>query len=583
MVAPLAGAMGLGELHSSSFLGQPLQASVPIVSDDSRYGLEDIRVKQLSLAEARALGIDLAGDSPRLGLKLVNKNGLLLVDLVGKGPVDEPFLNILLELKWPTGTVYREYTLLLDPPSTIAQAVASNRLSADVAPNSYTATSSAATRQRPVNIRSGDSAYRVQIGDSLSRIAGQLVQGSQYTSSEMMRWLLVNNPGAFVAGDMNRIMAGKTLTLPVGADLEDLGRSELGTTGTHAEGVQNKIQLEAKAPIGDQTATPVVAPSPPEQTQSGASRLTIFTPEDKYTGAQASAQSLASRIAQADELAERLRRENEALHQRLFAIENSTYLNSLEQLLLLKEQQVTKLRQQLDAQAISASTKVPTQSRAEDPGQVDKNIGTAPAVDSSSEGLLFTNRWWWMFGLMVLSLIGAGYFFVRWQFLERKSNTQPQDLDSGQSEEALLLELDDIIAQQDGFIKIETPPQISTDKVSPPPKTDLWKPLASSSYGAPRRSEDVVKNSIREKTSNYVQPEVDEFDRPYHDELDILISEAIDAAKRGAFDVAESLLVAERTHQAHMPLNDRLKANSRLDLGLEVIYQLREQQASSST
>ena len=31
-------------------------------------------------------------------------------------PVNEPFLDMLIELHWPTGRLVREYTFLLDPP-----------------------------------------------------------------------------------------------------------------------------------------------------------------------------------------------------------------------------------------------------------------------------------------------------------------------------------------------------------------------------------------------------------------------------------------------------------------------------------
>src|SRR5690606_28556578 len=43
----------------------------------------------------------------------VDGNRILLTT---REPVNEPFLNFLVELNWPAGRVLREYTVLLDPP-----------------------------------------------------------------------------------------------------------------------------------------------------------------------------------------------------------------------------------------------------------------------------------------------------------------------------------------------------------------------------------------------------------------------------------------------------------------------------------
>src|SRR5205807_5196428 len=44
-------------------------------------------------------------------------DGSFVVHVTSAQPVNEPFLDLLLELSWSTGRVLREYTVLLDPPA----------------------------------------------------------------------------------------------------------------------------------------------------------------------------------------------------------------------------------------------------------------------------------------------------------------------------------------------------------------------------------------------------------------------------------------------------------------------------------
>lgn len=43
-------------------------------------------------------------------------NGQSIVKVTSFRPINEPFLDFLVELNWPAGRLVREYTFLLDPP-----------------------------------------------------------------------------------------------------------------------------------------------------------------------------------------------------------------------------------------------------------------------------------------------------------------------------------------------------------------------------------------------------------------------------------------------------------------------------------
>jgi pilus assembly protein FimV len=50
--------------------------------------------------------------------------GNAVVKVTSSRPINEPFLDFLVELNWPAGRLVREYTFLLDPPEIAAKQTA---------------------------------------------------------------------------------------------------------------------------------------------------------------------------------------------------------------------------------------------------------------------------------------------------------------------------------------------------------------------------------------------------------------------------------------------------------------------------
>src|SRR2546430_3955660 len=114
-LAAVANAAGLGRLTVLSPLGQPLLAEIEIVS--LQPGEEEGLSARLAAPEAfEQAGIDInpALNSLRINLERRDKRPFLRVTTLQ--PVNEPFLDMLIELSWSSGRLVREYTFLLDPP-----------------------------------------------------------------------------------------------------------------------------------------------------------------------------------------------------------------------------------------------------------------------------------------------------------------------------------------------------------------------------------------------------------------------------------------------------------------------------------
>src|SRR5258706_11525299 len=115
LCAPLmAHAAGLGRLTVNSALGQPLRAEIEIVS--LQAGEEDsLQARLASMDAFRQAGIELSGALVGLQFSIEKRAGRPVIRLSTSQPVNEPFLDLLVELSWATGRLVREYTFLIDP------------------------------------------------------------------------------------------------------------------------------------------------------------------------------------------------------------------------------------------------------------------------------------------------------------------------------------------------------------------------------------------------------------------------------------------------------------------------------------
>ncbi len=248
---PSSWAAGLGRLTVQSALGQPLRAEVEVTSV-SRDEAPTLAVRLASQSAFRQANLEFNPALSALRFELDRRGeGNYVVRISSLQPVNEPFLDLLVELTWATGRVLREYTVLLDPPAlraapdviapvagapTLAPAPAPTAPAAvpplaQVAPPAAPpapapAPSPAAAPARPVPAEpSAAGEYVVRPGDTLGRIA--LANKSPSVSLDQMLVALFRaNPHAFAADNMNRLFAGRTLIIPSEADALAIERAD---------------------------------------------------------------------------------------------------------------------------------------------------------------------------------------------------------------------------------------------------------------------------------------------------------------------------------------------------------------------
>ncbi|MBV5331087.1 pilus assembly protein, partial [bacterium] len=177
-------------------------------------------------------------------------SGKTVINLVSSAPINDPFIDMLLELNWPTGRLVREYTFLLDPPEVSAKnaakvapvAVSKPEISVDKPTPSAQASSAVVNEPRaktpppkarvqeapakPVEQAADSSETReVKRGDTLSKIAGA-TKPEGVSLEQMLVGLFRANQEAFDGGNMNRLKTGKILSIPEKSALEAVSSGE---------------------------------------------------------------------------------------------------------------------------------------------------------------------------------------------------------------------------------------------------------------------------------------------------------------------------------------------------------------------
>ena len=116
LAAGAAQALSLGNASLQSRIGEPLRVSIPL----GRLGElseQEIIVGRAPDTDYAKFGVERAMYSSTLRFELlVDKNGNASVEVRSEQPINEPFVDMVVEVRWPTGRLVKEYTLLLDLP-----------------------------------------------------------------------------------------------------------------------------------------------------------------------------------------------------------------------------------------------------------------------------------------------------------------------------------------------------------------------------------------------------------------------------------------------------------------------------------
>ena len=207
-------AAGLGELKVISALGQPLRAEIDLVSLEEG----DARALEAHIAAADAFkraGVEYNPLLPHVEVRLsAHPDGRPYILLSSSEIVNDPFLDLLIDLSWPKGQIEREYTLLFDPPElakspSVSPPVALHEKRLESMPSAPT----------------GNEYGPVRRGETLGKIAAA-TKPQGVTLEQMLVALYQANESAFMDKNMNRLEAGKVLRVPEKKEIDSVSAHE---------------------------------------------------------------------------------------------------------------------------------------------------------------------------------------------------------------------------------------------------------------------------------------------------------------------------------------------------------------------
>lgn len=212
--------LGIGDITLHSALNQSLDAEIALMLAPDENP-SDITVKLAPPDKFDEAGLPWSYFLSKIKFNLVSvSDKRAVIKLSSTEVLKEPFLDFLIEVNWPKGTLYREFTVLVDPPATYQQPVLPVPSDYGVTPAEQeyarVVERSVAPAPRREEARVPASGVYGPVGrnETLSSIASKVRPSNDVSVEQTMIALFENNPSAFYKGNVNALMAGARLKVP---------------------------------------------------------------------------------------------------------------------------------------------------------------------------------------------------------------------------------------------------------------------------------------------------------------------------------------------------------------------------------
>jgi pilus assembly protein FimV len=378
-------ALGLGNIDLNSALNEPFDARIELLSSTADE-LQGLKVGLADSASFRRANIDRPFILSQLKFAVrETEDGPDYIRVYSTDPIREPFLNFLLEASWSKGRLFREYTVLLDPPLYDP----SRKMKVTTAPRetqefttSVISTSEGETEghvvvygeEFPRHVKgpsisySGDDYGPIRSLETLWSIASAMRPDTSISVNQMMLALLRTNPEAFINNNINMLKRGQVLRMPDESEINELTVNEALAEVKSHHAMWDEIRGTMSADISERPAVSV--PAEPiaseiattgeagggtqEEIQSEAElRLVTQTGEGEGSdqvasddmGADTGATVAPEKLVLAEETIEALTQENMEFKDRLQ--ESEVLIDDLKRLVALKDDELVALQKQL--------------------------------------------------------------------------------------------------------------------------------------------------------------------------------------------------------------------------------------------
>ena len=441
LIPSVAMALGLGPITMRSALNQPLLAEIDIHSVQPG-DLDGLAVRLATEEDFQRINVERPSYLNQIQFKVVQRaDGSAYVRLTTSKAITEPYLDFLVEARWARGRALKEYTVLVDPPVLAAEAPAPVEQPSTAPvfapppqqqtqaqrqpaapeprvqpprpqPQPQAEAPRPAPRQFTAPQPTGTMDYgMVKRGDTLWEIAEQLRErsGTDSTIHQIMMALLRANPKAFVNGNVNQLKAGYVLRIENPDMVADMSHSESlqefrrqyreWRSGT------GRLVQQVEVAAGDVEEASEAPGTSSRVSQAEQAKLQLVAPGREGQGSgsasrdSSEAKQLREDLILATEALDASRQESDELQTRLAELDEQ--LESMQRLIMLKDEELLAVQNQLKDQAEAAPPAKPKQ-----PEQV-------PGEETASASLLSD---YLLIAVAALALIGV----VAWLVIRRR-------------------------------------------------------------------------------------------------------------------------------------------------------------------
>ncbi|MCW8127051.1 FimV/HubP family polar landmark protein [Microbulbifer halophilus] len=378
-------ALGLGEIKLNSTLNQPLDAEIGLLQTRG-LGDGEIKVRLASPEDFERAGIDRSYMLTELRFDVDYSGAEPVVRVSSRVPIREPYLNFLLETRWPSGRLLREYTLLMDLPAfsgnTAQQPVRAaererqqvrrdapqsqrrplEKMETRPAPSEEPAERQAETQpqpqqpaEEPVELRreaqpaaestadSGSQVYGpVSSSETLWEIALENRADREFSVQQTMLAIQRLNPEAFINDNINLLKKGAVLRLPNTEDIRAFSaRDAISEVAVQNDTWRQRVGDDAAtgAPLDARAAETEVAES-----ESVEGRVSLAAPGDNESVTSGSgsgageSEALAGELAVTEEELDKSELENEEIKDRISELDEQ--IDTMERLVEVSNEEL---------------------------------------------------------------------------------------------------------------------------------------------------------------------------------------------------------------------------------------------------
>jgi len=376
--------LGIGEIKLHSALNQNLDAEISLMLSAGER-VSDVKVSLAPPDKFDERGVPWSYFLSNISFEpSVRADGSAVIRVRSREALKEPILDLLLQVTWPKGTSYRQFSLMVDPPAAYAQptvpmmrvpeTIASTQAysapsanpASSFAPEPRPLASSSALTPSPMRQARRDDIVKGVYGptrknDTLWGIAEKASRPYRVSVEQMMVAIYQTNPGAFYKDNMHALQARVKVKIPDRETVVKLSHQEaLAEFNRQTQAWKNPAQSvannvnetapkqegSAEKPIENQLT--LAAPA-----EATVAEKAVITPGQEQNAAKTDAVNAEGASSSA--------KANAEMEVRLAAMEQQ--LAKIQALLTIKEQQLAALQNQTQpvAQPAAAPGVTPAQ------------------------------------------------------------------------------------------------------------------------------------------------------------------------------------------------------------------------------